>query len=239
MQHVFVTGPARSGTTLMLMLMNYMSNCEVFTRCEANPLVHQRLLQGHNKSRYLVTKQPFGFWEDWHKYLFRDLFDKKIKVICMIRDPRDVAVSHNLHKEGERYFWRAHSWQRTAEEILLHRGNPDLRVIRYEELVVEPERQFRRIENLLGEKMSSDYNQFYTLPCINDKFRTTDETAPMYGKKVWATLGGWQTQDNARKIDISRIGLWKAPEHKEYLKKAVSKEIRLLARRIGYDMSEN
>jgi len=205
-----------------------------------HPLMRERYMERflelahiHN-DRYVVTKQPFGFWEEWGNYCFQDLFDRGERIICTIRDPRDVAVSHNPHAE-QRYFWHPKSWERTANEILLHQNNPDLLVIKYEELVVDTDIIMRRIANFLHEEVIEGYDKFHEEQDVDREFQKHD-SAELAGKRVWDTLGGWGVP-HKRPISPDRIGQWRKPENREQ-SDTVSAEIRMLARRLGYDMTE-
>lgn len=241
-RHLFVTGPARSGTSLMLMLTRYLSKCRIVARGEQNPKRYDTVQKIIEESRaagesYYVTKQPFGFWEEWGKYDFEFLFDGGSKIICMIRDPRDVAVSHNPHFPDDRYFWRDYSWIRTAQEILKYQdGHEDLLVVRYENLVTKTQEEMERIAAFIGEELLPGYEEFYTHSSVHTTFLPS-ASAGWVGRRVWATLGGWGTAGDARPIDGDRVGLWRNEEHREYLQEAITEEIRGLAQRLGYDMT--
>ena len=244
-QHLFVTGPARSGTSLMLMLMHYIKRCKVYDQHEYDPLRLQEVERIAKEmktedARHYATKQPFGFWEEWGEYNFQYLFDHGAKIICMMRDPRDVAVSHNPHSPGERYFWRDYSWIRTAQEILKHKDSHthDLLVVKYEDLVTDTLTQMHRVASFVGEALLPGYEKFYEHPSVNAKFSNDVSAKRLRGKRVWATLGGWHTKKAARPISADRIGLWKAEEHQEHLKTAITDQVRNLAQRLGYNIAE-
>jgi hypothetical protein len=94
-----------------------------------------------------------------------------IKCIHMIRDPRAVVVSRNygkyLHEGcgGQKYpvLFIARSWRRSVELYRKLYGNDNYLPIRYEDLVISPEKILKKICDFLGihfNPIMLDYSQY-------------------------------------------------------------------------------
>jgi len=213
MAKVLITGPARSGTTLLLLLSHFFINCRVCSDRERHPLEPQ---QSEDNVRHVIIKQPYGFYEEFRpKYLFKDLLENDWRIICIIRDPRDTLISFN-EKEGKigAHWCPPKSWIRTAKELLANVWDPSLFALRYEDLVIDPDSIMSEVASFLGVGLKENFKEFYKTPLVNN----------------------WKTLNGARPIDENSIGRWKDEQHIGYLNEVITDEVKELAFKLGYQL---
>lgn len=118
------------------------------------------------------------------------------KVICLIRDPRAVARSERDTSWGSQSVCRiTRRWNRVVDEaIRLQTVLPAdrFRVIRYEDLVSDPETTLRSICQFLGETFEPQMLQFYERPPSERGFRVDE---------------AWK-QNTFHAVDVSRVQQW-------------------------------
>ncbi len=119
------------------------------------------------------------------------------KFLCLIRDPRAVARSERETSWGSKSVCRiTRRWCRVVDEAArLQRlwSAERFRVIRYEDLVSEPERTLRAICDFLGETFEPQMLQFHERPIGERGFRADEE---------------WK-QNTLRALDASRSQQWR------------------------------
>lgn len=127
MKHIHICGPPRSGTTLLMELMRSCFVWDWAPETETTMLVLSR----HQSGRCLTKKPLEGnyarcFLRDPHKWL----------IYCQ-RDPRDIVCSRH-GKVPDRYWANLRMWRNLRCKIAKLSANPRLIVVRYEELVRNP-----------------------------------------------------------------------------------------------------
>lgn len=217
-EQVLVTGSPRSGTTMLILMMKYFEGCNVYSDKERHPL-HPNKLMWH-QYQYVVIKQPYGYYEHFPPYYdFQMLFKRKYKIICMIRNYRDVLVSRHANNPEVYWVWPT-IWIRCARQIIMNIDNPRLLMVKYEDLVSDSKKQMDRISNFLGCNYKENYIKFY---------ETDDAKNPKNN-----SLNG------PRSISKDSINNWSKPEHKdrvEYLTQFV--ELEELNNQLGYEYTQN
>jgi hypothetical protein len=127
--HIVGVSP-RTGTTLLTELMVHGFTVDAFTRHEC-PI----FTQPDRKCRVFCSKNPSDL-----SFAAKALrWEKRLHVLCLVRDPRDIVVSTHRHAP-DRYwanlaFYRYHSG--FLEKLA---GHPRFTVVRYEDLVSDPDR---------------------------------------------------------------------------------------------------
>jgi hypothetical protein len=185
MQRVHIVGSPRTGTSLMLELMLQGFGFERVMRQEIDILrVPSRLW------RSLLTKRPRDHVAV--ESLLRVVQDHWF--IFMQRDPRDVVVSR--HPEAPDAYWaNLPFWRAAVASIAAMREHPQLIVVRYEQLVTEPDRVQRQIAERLP---------FLPVTGSFSRFQAPDE------------LYSSQRPTSVRKsVESGRVGRWR--EHKARL----------------------
>ncbi|MCP4204935.1 MAG: sulfotransferase [bacterium] len=109
-----------------------------------------RTLAGSERPRYLGCKEVRC--EEFVPYLL----STNRKVLLMIREPRDVVVSMNRGRGREftgpprPLLFDLRQWRKCCAFALAYEHDPNLLIVRYEDLVSEPVAQAQRISDFLG-----------------------------------------------------------------------------------------
>lgn len=201
-QYLFVTGFARSGTTLLTNLLNSQSSAKVWSNFYGGPFVCAKRFGGFvNK----LSPQARNVALSWHKFsleqldiqseIKKDDFDTvwglyklgldelagendkivghkingfgpntevfrmaleetDLRIICVLRDIRDVVLSQSNHLHEK--VTRCETWSLAAKKMRELAGHPRVAVVRYEDLVLEPFRAVEPVQDLLGLKIDFD-----------------------------------------------------------------------------------
>jgi hypothetical protein len=119
-------------------------------------------------------------------------------IIHVVRDPRDVVASLLRVKWADQnVLGNARLWQRCNVDASRSRNSPQYLLIRYEQLVTQPEEELRRICGLVGES----YSPAMLVP---NQDPTADRTWLQRAEEPVTTerLGKWQEQLNANQIAL-------------------------------------
>lgn len=152
---LLITGCARSGTTLMVHLMQYFYNCKVIIQDEQHPFDY---LDYNSKDHILVIKKPMLQKTDLEYFNLGQLLDNGWKIIWMLRNGKDVIVSVN--HLGARHVDKSR-WIETNYEMLKFCNDDGLLTIRYEDLCINADAQMKRISGFINQDYQKDFNNFY------------------------------------------------------------------------------
>lgn len=150
---LLITGCARSGTTLMVHLMQYFYSCKVHIEDERHPL---DFVNYNSKDHVLVIKKPYLQKTNIEYFDLRELLNSGWRIIWMIRDGRDVVVSQNHHVNPSR-------WISTNYEMLKLASNHGILTVRYEDLCTSPVEQMDRIAGFIHQSYQENFTEFYTM----------------------------------------------------------------------------
>ena len=90
-------------------------------------------------------------------------FDSNFHVLCLMRDPRDVVVSRH-GQDRERYWTSLRIWKQRLPAIRRLAGHERFMVVRYEDLVHDPDAIDRRLrERLPFLESSRPFHEFSTV----------------------------------------------------------------------------
>ena len=209
-RRLHVVGCQRSGTTLMMELL--WSCFALGDRCEHEQSLFEPIPDG--AGIYLTKKPP-----DTNR--IEPVFpqDDELFVVSMLRDPRAVITSRHAHKPDV-YFSSFHRWLRHAQAIERWRDHPRWHLVRYEELLRDPQREQERL--------------LQRFPFLQTKARFADYPhAAQIGDTPAASLGG------VRPFDTSRIDGWR--EHLPRVKGQVRQFPELIdaVKRFGYEPDDS
>lgn len=128
-QRIHISGPPRSGTTLMHTLFSVCMGVDGVTSREER--IWRRMPHGE---RVLVTKCPGE--ERFARPLLK--FDPDLWFVFMLRDPRDLIVSEHGSEPG-RYWSNLRTWYEALAFYETLKDHPRFIVVRYEDLVRTPD----------------------------------------------------------------------------------------------------
>lgn len=160
-QRIHIVGAARSGTTMLHYAMAAFKNVILFDR-ETSPFNHPGLWEVPGlfverlKSRgqcFFITKRNSRWYEQ--SFLEKILFMAQkhdVKIINLIRDPRDVLSSyHPLHK-GE-FYVSPDKWASSVEAgkyLAENLNEQQFLQLCYEDIVRSPDKTFQKLSGFTG-----------------------------------------------------------------------------------------
>lgn len=147
-----------------------------------------------------------------------------LQVIHLVRDGRDVALSHKAAPFGPKHVYQAArrwvTYLSAAEEAQATLGEGAFLTVRYEDLLAEPEPELRRICTFLGEEFAPEMLTFYTGEFA---YPTDGRNIANLRKPVLSdNAGKWRTRMSARELrifeaiagpELERYGYPRALEH--------------------------
>jgi hypothetical protein len=149
-----VTGCARSGTTMMIHLMQYFYN----TKAVINDEVHPFDYDGYNhKDHILVIKKPYLEPGNVEYFSLTELIQKGWFIIWMLRDGKDVICSKLL----EKYHVEPDRWIYANSKMLENLFSKQVIVVRYEKLVNQTHVEMLRIGKFIGQDFQTDFDEWW------------------------------------------------------------------------------
>jgi hypothetical protein len=159
--HILVCGFPRSGTTLLqLMLENALPEARRFGRETAGWRAATYAWRNH---AIIISKMPHDLFR---LAALRNFYSRRpaaLKIILMLRDPRDVLTSQRKFGGPEGYCVSSQRWRNYYNAFVAERTREDCLVVRYEDLVADPDRQQRRIEQFTSETMRIPFSDFHSV----------------------------------------------------------------------------
>jgi len=217
--HILICGYQRSGTTLLQAMLEHA-------------LPHARRFgkefEGWRAATYswrnhavMISKVPNDLFQLHRVRNFYQGRQAKLRTILVIRDPRDVLTSkHSATRVGD-YVQNPVEWRKFHTYFRLYCNDPDVLVVRYEQLVTDTSGTQARIEAFIGEKVERRFEDFHQE--LRDDFDTRH-------------LNG------VRPVDRSHVGRWALPEHRDRIEGLLLREIPDLCQilvELGYEPDES
>ncbi len=193
-QRIHIVGVSpRTGTTLLAECMVACFNIDGHEPHES-PLV--RLRAG---KRVYLTKRP----GDLQSVAPRLAIDPHFHVICLMRDPRDVVVSRH-GKDRSRYWVPLRVWKQRMPLLRALATHPRFTVIKYEDLVREPDQVQRQVmERLQFLKATRPFSTFHGAAApSSDSLNALGALRPF----DVASIGRWRQQLPRLKGQLERHG---------------------------------
>ncbi len=179
MIRIHITGAPRSGTTLMQSLM--VASYSGITA----PVGEVRLWARVPREGFICTKNPNDTLLAPH-VLDRD---PSLHFICMMRDPRDV-ISSKHYSAPDKYFTNLRVWREHAAVAHALKDHPRFHVVRYEDLVKNPD----DVQASLGKAMGF----------LVRSAKFSDYSGKDAGSQVEV-----DALNGARAVEASRLANWK------------------------------
>ena len=224
--NVLVTGPARSGTTLMHLLMYFGFEDTELLYPERH--ISSKNIWVHSDALFLVYKNIMDAKS------IEDIFNEldPVSLIFMVRDPRDLVTSKNF----------THSWKYVQKTNDVHSilGNimslqedvlDRINVVKFEDLVEDPDGVQRDIAEKSGLKACRCFSECYR------HFDEIQESAYVgYTRNLVSREGG----SKFRPFDDDGIGRWSAPEHEEWFRLCMHQSGRMqnMLEHFGYEKDD-
>ena len=207
-RRLHIVGCYRSGTTLM---MELMWRCFSFGgRAEHEASLFDPIPEG--EALYLTKKPP----DTPHiESAFRR--DDNLFLIAMLRDPRAVIASQHASRPGL-YFRGFHHWRQCARTIRRLAEHPRFLLVRFEDLVTEPDAVQEQIEQRFG--------------FLERRARFSD-----YPAGVEAVGAARRSLRGIRPLDPARIDAWR--EHLPRISAQLAKHPDLSASMVEFGYEEN
>ena len=112
---ILITGAPRSGTSLLMILISYFRDLKVDPTIETPHTLFKDL------DVFKTPQRGDGLiWNDFiqPKHRIIDFINKKIKVIVMLRDGRDVLVSKHNANQKQSYWCPPERWVNSIVELI-------------------------------------------------------------------------------------------------------------------------
>lgn len=178
---IFITGCAKSGTTLLYRLFNYFEGVELLIDEQGtskNEVWLKTIINTQENGKHLVGKRKRKTILSLNmptKDLFeqrRQILDNDIKIVNIIRDGRDVILSDNKKVPVER--WMSSISQRNMFIDIINAE------VRYEDIIYHPDEVQERLADSLGLKIKHKFSEYPKY--IDDKFFGT-KNKKLYGAR--------------------------------------------------------
>lgn len=216
--HVHVCGYSRAGTTMLLaMLEHAYPHARIFRREVAGWRAATWSWRNH---ALMISKMPIDIrilHRLQHFYRHRKA---QLKVIIMIRDPRDALTSRHVSHDRP-YLQTPTLWRLDHAYVRYHLAHSHVLLVRYEGLVADVEGVQKQIETFIGHPASHPFTTFH-------------QTTQASGFDTRALNG-------VRPLDDKSIGRWKNPDHIPRLHQILADvpDFSSILHELGYEPSPN
>ena len=197
--HLLICGFPRSGTTLLqLMLENALPAARRFGREIGGWRAATYCWRNHP---VLISKVPHDLFRLQPPRNFYRNRQASLRIILMLRDPRDVLTSVRRVGGPPGYVVGADRWRRFFHAYLQERHASDVLEVRYENLVGDTAAVQQSVEQFAGEPMRLPFTEFHTV--ARPDFDTS-------------TLNG------LRPLERRPVPRWSLPEHRARIEQVVA-----------------
>ncbi|MCF6175979.1 MAG: sulfotransferase domain-containing protein [Victivallaceae bacterium] len=216
--HIHICGYSRAGTTLLQIMLEFAyPESRHFGREISGRWAAIRAKRNH---KMMISKKPKDIFRLHQLINFYKDRQAALKPIILIRDPRDVLTSSHVITTDRPYHVPIERWQHEQPFIRYYMNDPDVLLIRYEDLTSDTAKTQQQIEEFIGEKSKRNFADFYKEQ--RDDFDTRH-------------LNG------VRPVDSNTIARWQRPEHAERIKEILREAPELLDEliAIGYETDKS
>lgn len=193
--HILICGYQRAGTTLLLAMMEHaLPKAKHFGEETGGWRAATYAWRNH---AVVISKVPNDIFKLHRIRKFYEGRKARLRVILMVRDPRDVLTSRHVLRGPEAYFQDIAEWREYHAYYRYHKDQPDTMVLRYEDLVGDTDAVQKRIDEFTGEVSERPYKEFHK------EKREDFDTIPLNGVRPvdQKTVGRWATAKHAGRIE--------------------------------------
>jgi hypothetical protein len=215
--HILICGFPRSGTTLLqMMLENGIPEARRLGREVGAWRAATYIWRNHP---VLISKVPQDIFRLEPVRDFYSLRPANLRIILMVRDPRDVLTSQRKFGGPDGYCVGAERWRKYFQAFLRHRNDPDVLVVRYEDLVCDPISQQQRIEAFTNETAFTPFSDFHSVARPDFDIETLNGVRP---------------------VEQSLISRWLQPEHRQRIQSMINaiEELAEALIELGYESDD-
>lgn len=158
---IFITGCAKSGTTLLLRMCYAFKDTEVLYKkgFDGHELAFDEFVNYEGQSKFVIGKRhpPALLSNVMSEELQRQhdlVVEHDIAIINVIRDGRDVVLSDGNYVKPDRWI---DSIRQRSDEVF---GNVIVMEVRYEDLIRNPQEVQSKMEEMFGLESESNFSEY-------------------------------------------------------------------------------
>jgi hypothetical protein len=196
--HVVICGYPRSGTTLLLAMMEHA--IPDARRFGEEIGAWRAATYARRNHAAIVSKKPDDLFALHRVRNFYAGRRARLHVIVMVRDPRDVLTSRHFATGPAAYFEDVAAWRARHDYVRHYRNDPGVLTVRYEDLVDDTPAVRRRVERFTGIASEHAFVDFH--------HRSFDEFDT-------------RALNGVRPVDRGNVGRWRDPEHRDRIEQVL------------------
>ena len=220
MNKIYIMGCGRSGTTFLLTLMTSFQ--DTYVHIDAAPVPGEDHFRAFDSIKTEASTVVVKRVSDAYKFIYE--MPDQLKLLYLVRHPLDVVTS-TLNYRGKTYknYIPPERWlaETKALRSLIESQRQGVFLLRYEDLVLQPDTAQRKIGDYFGLKIDTLFSR------CHERFIASED--------IDATLNG------LRPPDASSIGRWKSQQHMPQLTavlQEIESELEWFCAQFGYDQAE-
>ncbi|MFK7819064.1 MAG: sulfotransferase [Planctomycetaceae bacterium] len=199
--HLVMCGFPRSGSTLLQLMIE---------ACVADVRTYGRERRGMEAAKcyrrthpIMMTKRPSDIFTLHDLRSFYENHQANVKFVLQVRDPRAILTSFH-HAKPDEYYVPADRWAGIYSYWKWAIQADDVTVVRYEDLVANPERIQQQLSEFLGWNVVHPFADFHSV-----------------------VPAGFDTRalNGVRKLDPANINRWQEPKYREKLVRLLDSEL--------------
>jgi hypothetical protein len=191
--HVVICGFPRSGSTLLLAMAEAcFPDAKTFHKEKTAIQAARTILRNHS---LMITKNPNDVFKIDQIREFYARRTGQVRFILTLRDPRAILTSTYENRTG--YYWSVDGWWQMFHAFERARGSDDALVVRFEQLVSEPETVQGHFTRFIGREPVGRFDQFHAR--VPEGFDT-------------------RALNGVRPLDTKTIVKWQRPEHRQRIR---------------------
>jgi hypothetical protein len=193
--HILICGFPRSGTTMLqMMIENGLPRARRFGREFGGWRAATYSLRNHS---VVISKVPHDIFRLEPLRTFYADRKAKLRIILVVRDPRDVLTSRRKSGGPQGYVVSSERWRHYYDAFVANREAGDALVVRYEDLVQDVAGQEARVEKFTAEKMVVPFADFHTVDRPDFELNTLNGLRPV----ETSLLQRWAAEDHRSRIE--------------------------------------